>query len=158
MLGAQRRHAPRTRVGAIRAFGAIAPYVDAEHFAKSRVSRRRDPQRTRIAFARKPTQLETVPAHRRADEAGDMIAPLAPVEARAAEDAPTAGLCRQVDAEIGEERPPGAGHFAAVLIEDDAPLGDEGVGDGDAEPSRKVVVAGARKPQLFLLRRARLME
>ena len=74
---------------------------------------------------------------RRAGGAGEVKAPLAPVEAGAAEGAAAAPLRLQVDAEIVEEGEARGRHLAAVGIEREKIPRDHRVGDADRErPAR----------------------
>ena len=54
-------------------------------------------------------------------------------------------------------RAAGLRHLAAVLAEDDVPVGGQRIGDRDADLARHVVVAGAREAQRVIADRTRLI-
>ena len=84
-----------------------------------------------------------------------MISALAPVETGPAEDAFAARA--QVGTEFGQKARARIRHLAAVLGKDDVPIGDERVGNGDADLAGQVIVAGAREAQRVIPNRARLI-
>ncbi len=96
------------------------------------------PSRTRVIHSCSKQWLR----QRGAGLAGDVEAPLAPVEAGAAEGALAAGLKR--DAVPGEEGEALRRHLAALVAERHAALRGERIGKRHAQPPGQVVVAEAR--------------
>src|SRR5262249_51684974 len=84
---------------------------------------------------------------------GDMISALAPVETGAAEDAFAART--QVGAEFGQKASACIRHLPPVFGEDDVSIGDERIGDGDADLAGQMIVAGAREAERVITNRAR---
>ena len=54
---------------------------------------------------------------------------------------------RQIEAELGEESGSRGGYLTPVLGEHDPPARHQSVGERHAEPSRQVVIAGARRAE-----------
>jgi hypothetical protein len=79
--------------------------------------------------------------------AGDVIAPLAPIETGLAINPLAARRRLQVGAEPGEKARAGVGDLAAVVVENDIALGDERVGYRDGGLTGEMIVAGPRKAQ-----------
>src|SRR5262245_42548203 len=84
-----------------------------------------------------------------------MISALAPVETGAAEDAFAARA--QVGAESVLKASAGTRHLAPVFGEDDVSIGDERIGDGDADLAGQMIVAGAREAERVITNRTRLI-
>src|SRR5262245_48056312 len=70
----------------------VIDQLHTERFGQPNPPLRREPQRAGVARAREPAALEAAAADLGADEARDVIAPLAPVEAGPAIDAAAVGL------------------------------------------------------------------
>jgi hypothetical protein len=77
-----------------------------------------------------------------------------PVEAGSAEHLAAARV-DEVDADAAQQRCAAGGQGTAVLAEHDVVGVDQGVGDGDAERSGEVVVAGTAEAQRIVTRRPR---
>ena len=84
-----------------------------------------------------------------------MIPPLAPIKTRSTEDSLAARA--QVRAEGGQEACTGLRHLAPIVGKHDVPVGDERIGDGNADLAGQVIVAGAREAQRIVANRARLI-
>src|SRR5260370_11049 len=99
-----------------------------------------DRQRAAVTAALDPGEVEAALQHTGADRAGDMRAPLAPVETGPAEHPlrPLPGA--ELDAEPGEEPRPALGDFAAILGEDDMAAPGQRVGNRDPEPPGDMVI------------------
>ena len=72
-----------------------------------------------------------------------MIAPLAPIQARAAEDA-MRGRGFDIDTDASEKSPAGTRHLAPLVGQRDMFRIDKPLRDADAEPAGEMIVAGAR--------------
>jgi hypothetical protein len=72
-----------------------------------------------------------------------MWAALAPIETRTAEGSALSTGDGEIDAEAGQQLGARARHLTAILAENDAAIGDERVGEADAQPAGEMVVAGA---------------
>src|SRR4029453_18607881 len=99
-----------------------------------------------------PAPLHAVRAECRPDEATKMQAPLAPVETRAAKHPPCSRRASdlqgiRIDSDLCKEGDTGLGDDTGVARQLDIPPSAQGVGEGDAEPPRKMVVAGAGSAQ-----------
>ena len=98
--------------------GKLATRRDAEQLAIAALALGRDRDGARAVDAADPALREGVRAQRGTDGAGQMRAPLAPVEARAAQHASPAAAARRhgidVDAELAQQLHAGLGHQAAV--------------------------------------------
>src|SRR5216683_5570161 len=77
--------------------------IDAESLVQSRSPGRGQSQDAAVALAVDPAQLQAAVPDRRADQTGDVVAALAPIEAGPAEDALAARL--EAGAEAGQEPP-----------------------------------------------------
>ena len=110
-----------------------------------------------IALAREPAELQAAAADLRAHMPGDVIAPLAPIEAGRQKIRLLPGFGTSDSAECAQESRPGVRDFAAVLGEHDVASRGERVGDRDADPAGQMIVAGAREAQRIVARGARLM-
>lgn len=78
-----------------------------------------------------------------------MWASFAPVEAWSAKGAPPPSERCRVDAELAQKPDALSRYLAAILGEHNLPPRHECVGKCDAEFSRKMIVAGASRPQCF---------
>src|SRR5271170_576703 len=96
------RNSASTRLAKRRSERAGAVQFDAERVEQARPARRHQPQRAAVALVSEPAALQATPADFRADMTGDVIAPLAPIEAGPAIDAPAARLLVQIGAEAFE--------------------------------------------------------
>src|SRR5262249_4943524 len=121
--------------------------VDTEDSLQPAMSGRRHLDGAFAALLRHPAELEHAATDRGADEARDVISPLAPVEARAAEDSPPCAPGIERDPERPEEPFAVRRDGAAILIQQQMPPRRHRVSDGDAEMSGEVVVTGAGKAQ-----------
>ena len=108
---------------------------------------------SRIAL--EPAELQAAAEDRRADAALDVIAALAPVEARLAEHAAAPGGRGQIGAERREKPLARGRHLAAVVAQHHMAARDQRVGDRDAHAAGQMVVAGAGEAQRLVLGRAR---
>lgn len=118
--------------------------VEPELRLKLREPERRDLDRAVGRAALQPAELEEAIGDRRSERTRDVAATFAPVEARPDERTTTPRQRLEIDAELRE--PPRAAELErlAVVHEDAVPL--ERGGQLDTEPSREMVVAGARVP------------
>src|SRR5262245_65178057 len=119
--------------------------VYSESVEQPRSARRGQPQRAAVTLALEPAELETAAPDFRAYKAGEVRPTLAPIKAGPAEHA--LALRIQVGPEFGQESCARRGQLTAILAQDDVPVGDERVGDGNAHLSGQMVVAGAREAQ-----------
>src|SRR5262249_17648819 len=133
----------------------LARQVDSKRIGQAYLSPRGQPQRAAVALAHEPTQTQAAPPDLRAHKTRDMKSALAPVETGPAEDAFAA--CAQVRTEFGQKARARIRHLAPVLGEDDVSVGDERIGDGDADLAGQVIVAGAREAKLVIPNRTRLI-
>lgn len=101
----------------------------------------------RVSRIRVSQPLEAATADLGTDEARDVIAPLAPVEAGPAINPATAGLGRQRRAKARQQTRAAVGELAAVVAQNDMAAGSQRAGDGDAYRARNMVVAGAGEAQ-----------
>jgi len=101
--------------------------------------------------------LQTAPTDFRADATGDVITPLAPIEAGPAENPPGARLRRQIGTELRQEGRTGLRDFTAILAENDVSFGHQRVGNRNRDLARQMVIACARKAQRVVARGARLI-
>src|SRR5262249_45518424 len=146
----------RTRdVDLLRALEPPTGEVHAERVEQAYFPRRGQPQRAAVALPDEPAQVQTAMPDLRAHQTGDMISALAPVETGSTEDSLAARP--QVRAERGQKSRARIRHLAAVLGEHDVPIGDERIGDGDADLTGQMIVAGAREAQRIVANRARLI-
>ena len=90
-------------------------------------------QRPRVGLPHEPTQLQAPPPDRGADNAGQVIAALAPIETWPAKNSPRPGLCRQVRTEAGQKVRARLRQLAAIVGENDMAFGNERVRDSDPE-------------------------
>ena len=97
-----------------------------------------------------PAQFEAPRGQRCAKRSGQMGAPFAPVEARAAEDSTAPLRSRKINPEVIEKPRSAAGYLAALIAHYDMPTRHESIGQPDPEPSSKVVVARTRRPERFV--------
>src|SRR5215218_2255840 len=88
--------------------------VDPEPVGKSLLPGRRDHECATVRDALDPSTCEREIEKSRADEAGQMGAPLAPVQARLAEH-PAPGYRAQADPDLAQERAAHTRHLATVL-------------------------------------------
>src|SRR5262245_64383825 len=84
-----------------------------------------------------------------------MISALTPVETGPTEDAFAARA--QIGTERGQKARASIRHLAPVLGEDDVSIGNERIGDGDADLAGQMIVAGAREAERVITNRARLI-
>src|SRR6516165_10964354 len=136
---------------------AVLDQSNTEHLGQSAPPFGSEPHRTRVAHTRKPAALEAATADLRTDEARDVIAPLAPVEARPAINPATADLGRQRRAKAGQQTRAAVGELAAVVAQNDIAAGSQRAGDGDAYRARNMIVAGAGEAQRLVGGGPRLM-
>src|SRR5262249_43279336 len=131
---------------------AVIVEADAECIAQAGLPGRGDPHRTRVALPRQPAKLQAALPDLRANEACYVISALAPIEAWAAKNSPASGFRRKACTEGRQEIDAGTRDFAAFVSQDDVSFGNQRVGDGNAQPAGKMVVAGPRETQpLFFL-------
>src|SRR4029453_6198405 len=154
-LSAQRLLGRARDVDLLRALDPLTRQVHAKRVEQACFPRRGQPQRAAVALPDEPTQVQTAMPDLRAHQTGDMISPLAPVETGPTEDAFAARA--QIRAERAQKPRAGIRHLAAVLGEDDVSIGDERIGDGDADLAGQVVVAGAREAKRVVANEARLV-
>src|SRR5262249_20553200 len=122
----------RTRdVDLLRALEPLTRQVHAERVEQACFHSRGQTQRAAVARQYEQTKIQTAMPDLRAHQTGDMISALAPVETGSTEDAFAARA--QIRTERGQKARAGIRHLAAVLGEDDVSVGDERVGDGDAD-------------------------
>src|SRR5499433_4122278 len=146
----------RTRdVDLLRALEPLTRQVHAERVEQAYFPRRGQPQRAAVALPDEPTQVQIAMPDLRAHQTGDMISALAPVETGSTEDALAAQT--QIRTERGQKARAGIRHLAAVLGEDDVSIGDERIGDGDADLAGQMIVAGAREAKHVVPNRAWLI-
>jgi hypothetical protein len=96
-----------------------AERLDAESLAQARGSDRGHFKGARVVQTPHPPLLEEPPAHRGAELARDVKAPLAPIEARPAERACPAPdtVVDERDTRAMKERDPALGQHSAVIVE-----------------------------------------
>src|SRR5215469_10538650 len=154
-LGSQPHPGHARDLDFFRALEALARQVHSKRLGQASLSRRGQPQRAAVTLADEPTQTQTAPPDLRAHKTRDMISALAPVETGSAEDAFAARA--QVRAEFGQKARARIRHLAPVLGEDDVSIGDERIGDGDADLAGQVIVASAREAKRVISKRTRLI-
>src|SRR5262249_8740873 len=154
-LSAQRLLGRARDVDLLRALEPLTRQVHAERVEQACFPRRCQPQLAAAALPDEPTQVQTATPDLLADQTGDMISALAPVETGSTEDAFAARA--QIRTERAQKARAGIRHLAAVLGEDDVSIGDERIGDGDADPAGQMIVAGACEAQRVVANRARLI-
>src|SRR4029450_8646084 len=115
--------------------------------AQACLSSRGDPHRTRVALPHQPAQLQTASPNLGANEAGNVISTLAPVEAWPAKDSPVSKFRNQVCTESRQEGYADIRDFSAFLTQHDVLFGNQRVGDGYAQSAGETVVAGPRETQ-----------
>ena len=121
---------------------STVPDLDLEALGEARSSGRRYLERAAARYMLEPCELEQTIQNPCPDDSLEVIATLAPIEARLAEDAPAPR--HQVNAERGKETLARGRDLAAVIGEHDVPFRDERFGHTDAYPARQVVIAGSR--------------
>src|SRR5215510_8337522 len=94
------------------------PFAGKE-FLQAAAAGGRDEERSAVAHALDPFQLETPCRQRRADGAADMRSPLGPIEAGTAEDAALRACAGEIDAELRQEADARGCHLAGLLAKDD---------------------------------------
>src|SRR5258705_7286523 len=124
----------------------------AELLAKDAISLGRDGDGARAVDATYPALREALAANFRAERPREMRPALAPIEARPAQDAyrpasATLSQRRDVDTHPAEQGDAGIGDHTAVAREFRMAARNQRVRERDAEASRQVVVAGARRPR-----------
>src|SRR4029077_13512180 len=112
----------------------------------------RDEHRARTLQTPWPAPLHTVRAERRPAEAAKMQAPLAPVETRTTKQPPCSRRTSDlqdigIDADLSQEGDTGLGDNTSIAGQLDIPALAQGLGEGDAQPPREMVVAGAGSAQ-----------
>src|SRR5437764_11435897 len=117
--------------------------LNTESLSQAAPPHRSQPQRAGVAHASEPSALEAATANLGADEARDVIAPLAPVETRPAIDTAIIRFRRGRDTEALQQPGAAVGQLAAIVGQGHVPRGLQGIGDGDADGARDVVVASA---------------
>lgn len=130
-------------------FGAIGEIgssvqADAELCFQAGVTFRRNANRATVPHPVDPAKIEAMCRDPGTHCAAQMRPPFTPIEARFAED--PASLMQS-----DEIHPPGIEHgrtafrqHTGIVIQQDVLPGDHGIGNGDAEPPRQMVEAGAR--------------
>src|SRR5262249_46758668 len=146
---------PARAVVLLRAPEPLPRQAPPERIEQARFPSRCQPQRAAVALPDEPAQIQTATPDLRAHKTGDMISALAPVETGSTEDSFAARA--QIRAERGEKARARIRHLATVLGEHDVPIGDERIGDGDADLAGQMIVAGAREAQCVVPNRARLI-
>src|SRR5205807_5096754 len=111
----------------------------------------------RPSLMHEPAAFKTAAAYLGADMAGDVIAPLAPVQAGSAKDAAAAGRRHKRAAEAGEEAFTGHRQLTAFVTQYDVFLSHQRVGDGYTQPTGEMVITSAGETQRIVLRRTRLI-
>src|SRR5262249_48103993 len=154
-LSAQRLLGRARDVDLLRALEPLTRQVHAERVEQACFPRRGQPQRAAVALPDEPTQVQTATPDLRADQTGDMISALAPVETGSTED--TFAARAQIRAERAQKARAGIRHLTAVLGEDDVSIGDERIGDGEADLAGEMIVAGAREAKHVVPNRAWLI-
>ena len=135
-----------------RTFGFVK--LDAERLGEARATGRRKPQRPAVRLALEPAKRQQTVQDSRANQAADVIAALAPVETRLAENPP--GPRRQIDAEGGKETLARRRDLTAFIGEYDVPHGHKCIGHSDAHPAGQMVVATSGKTECIVVCRPRL--
>src|SRR5262249_19501818 len=123
----------------------IGNQLNTESLGQAAASFGRQPQRAGIAHAGEPSALEAAAANLGADETREMVAPLAPIEARPAIDAAALRFRQGRGTEALKQPGTAVGQLAAIVADDHVPCGLQSIGDGDAERARDVIVAGTGK-------------
>src|SRR5262249_58709257 len=102
----------------------------------------RPPTRAGIAHAGEASAREAAAANLGADETREMVAPLAPTEARPAIDAAALRFRQGRGTEALKQPGTAVGQLAAIVADDHVPCGLQSIGDGDPERARAAIVAG----------------
>jgi len=131
--------------------------VHTEIFPKDALPLRGDRDGAALGDATNPTILEAMGADCCPDCASQMRPPLAPIEARPAEDARGAlpAPCQQgfnVDSRLVEELDARVGYQTGIARQLRVTPRHQGICEGDAETTGKMVVARPRRPQRYVSR------
>src|SRR6516164_9827396 len=134
----------------------ICAEPQAELLAHHMLTLGRERNGARIVDAPQPAAAKSVRAERGADGAGDVRPPLAPVEAGPAQDAgraAAAGTKRlDIDADATQELGTRLGNEPGIVGEFGIAACDQRIGKRNAEPSGKMIVAGAPSAQRGIAR------
>ena len=114
-------------------------------------------QRTRTALPHQPAALEADATDFGADMAGNVVAPLAPVEAGPAENPAAGSWRRERDAEFRQKALSCGSQRTAFVVEHDEFTAHERIRDRHAERAGEMVITGACKSQRLVLCRTRLV-
>ena len=131
--------------------------VDSKPIEKAPPASRSDEERAGIALPLQPSEFETAAAYFRADVAGDMKAPLAPVETRAAKYSPGSRPRSQDRAKIHKKCGAGIRDLSSVIGQRDASTGGEGIRDRDSDTSGQMIETSACEAQCVVACRARMI-
>src|SRR5689334_3392189 len=117
------------------------PRIDPELVEEALLPGCRDQKRAAVRDTLDPLTCEREVEKGRAEEAGQMGTPLAPVQARPTEDA-ALGYRAQTHSDLAQERVARTRHLATVLVQHDIRPFDQGIGDADGDATRHMIVAG----------------
>src|SRR5262245_16811823 len=117
---------------------------DAEGFAETFDAPGCKGDRPAVLAALDPAKIEVSSAERRAEAAGKMRTPFAPVEAGAANGSRVFAVVVEIETEITEEAMTLLSDGGRPIGQDDEPPRAQPIGQGDGEPTGQMIVAGAR--------------
>src|SRR5262249_52482565 len=123
----------------------ISNQLNTKSLGQAAPSGGRELQRAGVTHADEPSAFEAAATNLGADMARDVIAPLAPVETRPAIDSAVLRLRHERGTQALKEPGAGVGQLAAIVGQIHKRRGLQGIGDGDANRARDVVVAGPRE-------------
>ena len=106
----------------------------------------RDAKHARLRGSLDPAELQEPRRERHAEWSGEMVAPLAPVETRAAEEAPAATQRFDVDPQVAEHRVRILGKQEGPVFQRDCALSDQGLGDPHPKSPCPVVLMSTCNP------------